>query len=316
MSPNHTEYVIHIISAAQTKSVSVFVLVSFLTLICSVGVALHIGALILYITDSYADLKPTILMALSVVEAIDCFRYALSGWHYIYENQFLMKVVYFFAFIRAFYFEIIVLLAVETWIKLKLDIHYDIFKMNRIYTRVIPILFVLTFTFTFVFRLRSRFKKSPKVFLICINILISVFIILTWMYMLIRTKRTHIPPVKYIVRKSRSSRNKDDAEDKVVATHKLETTEKCRIGISSLKKVADRYKWAFSVPALILITHIPFVFIPSVVRFATVNNFSILNKEILAITNSIGHICDAMIQFYCTKRVMRRIKRIFMTRKL
>ena len=314
MTPNHTGYINNTLPVKQSTDDSVFALVSFLTHICLIGVVLHTGAIVLYITDTYAEYKPAILMTLSAVEAIDSFRFALAGWHYLYDNHILMEIVHFLSQLRMFYFETIVLLAIETWIKLKQDIHYDEFKMNRIYSRVIPILFLMTTIASNVFRLRSHFKKSPKLFLICISIFTSVFIILTWMYMLLRIRRTHAPPVKFTVREfgSRRIRVEVDEGNNAAQSHSG-TVENCKMEVSLLQRITYRYKWAFSVPALILITHIPFVLIPAVVRYVTVNDLSVVGKELLTMTNLIGHICDAFIQFYCTKRVMRRIRRMFMT---
>ena len=76
-----------------------------------------------------------------------------------------------------------------------------------------------------------------------------------------------------------------------------------------IRSIRNCHHWLLSASALILLTYIPFVFLPNLVRLVVRSNLCDIGRLSLLMLTATEYVCDAFIYFYRTPRVRRRIKR-------
>ena len=214
------------------------------------------------------------------------------------------------------------LLAIETLLKLRLNSNYNAPLMNKVFTCVILVLVAASVIVNFIF-LCSLYKASP-IFFILLNSMISFFIITTWMYIVIKIRNNQLEPESGIEKNPRrvhfDDENTTSNHDKGLDAGTTKITKSILKKMKKLTWIEEHFSchtwtcchtchtWTLSAPALILITYIPFAFVPSIVRLATDNNLSAVGQTLLSVLSVVNYICDGVIYYYYTPGARRRIK--------
>ena len=282
------------------------------TVMSLVGINLQSGALVLQTTDPYADCKPILLIALGFSEILDSLRYILLSWADPVDSKEVMIIVEMLGIGRAMYGTTMLLLAVDTVLKIKRNIHYNELKMHVVWKW-----FLIFFAICIFAAKIAQVCQGKTVRQSYVPIFTSTVIACAWIYMIVKVKRGAIAPASssnsckaFCV--PRSTGPTVSESDATVEMHKGKLCKRLHLMIT-------RYRWAISTPSLILLSYIPFVAIPSWIRVTFPNSFCAyvcgVADYLVMMSHITGYICDTLIYCYFTQRVKRRIRRMLIMRR-
>ena len=262
----------------------------FIILICLFGIVIHSVAIRLHLSDYDPFIKPTILVALSFSEITVCVVTIVAIiLPFMVRNKVYKNILPYIYCVKLMYVILEHILSIDAILRVRWNIHYNPYKMDKLWKRLIALSLCLMLFLITAHAICSIRKILFKIGLFAESSLIFA-IFVTYIYILVVMKRYRLLPVLPAVQyNSTKGRNKQ------------------------LKLVLKNFRpTLFSVPMLILMTHLPFAGIPNLIFLAFLETGEHVSYRVVYIKfllSAFGLVIDAILYAFSLPKIRRKIKR-------